>query len=67
MKGLTNMAASARETTGQPWRLSPLRMTRPTVTEAQAVVWRTDTIPSLDSMLILSCRSYSVASLQQGW
>ena len=34
VKGLTNMAASARETTGQPWRLSPLRVTRPTVAEA---------------------------------
>lgn len=70
MKGRTDMAASAWETTGHQCRLSPRGVTRLTGTETGhpgqwCSAW--DTVPSQDSILILSFRSYSIASLQQGW
>ena len=69
MKGLTNVAASARETTGHHCRLSHQGVTRPTGTETgRPGQWcgTQDTIPSMDSILILSFSSYSIMSLQQG-
>lgn len=69
MKGLTNVAASVQETTRYHCRMSRQGMTRPTGTETGPPgQWcgTQDTIPSVDSILILSFSIYSIMSLQQG-